>query len=284
MTNKSYYSIRSRKNKLGFIKLRKLFLDIYNHFRFKGYFDESFGYECSYYSDVDDTDQYLNKDNLKIIFSNRLKKEGMWPVEEKGKKYKEEDLFDVIELLYDFISMPTARENCSMGNGEWHHSKFNKKQGRIEYRESINELLKDYRSGYNLTEDGQIVSAIETGFESLINEQIPALDPINVDPKIENAIKKFRLYRSSPEERRQSVRELVDVLEYLRPKLESVLDKKDESDLFNIANNFGLRHHNESQKNNYDQDIWLNWMFYFYLSTIFAVIKLINKKSVKRSF
>jgi hypothetical protein len=67
-------------------------------------------------------------------------------------------------------------------------------------------------------------------------------------------------------------------LEYLRPKVKEVLTDKDEDDLFNIANNFGIRHHRRGQKTQYDQLIWLNWMFYFCLATIHAVLGLIKKK------
>jgi hypothetical protein len=49
-------------------------------------------------------------------------------------------------------------------------------------------------------------------------------------------------------------------------------------DLFNIANNFGIRHYNEKQKTNYDQEVWLDWIFYYYLATINTIIRLIKKR------
>ena len=67
-------------------------------------------------------------------------------------------------------------------------------------------------------------------------------------------------------------------LEYLRPQVKSVLTSKDESDLFNIANNFGIRHHNEAQRTDYDAGIWFSWMFYYYLATIHAVLRLLQRK------
>ena len=74
------------------------------------------------------------------------------------------------------------------------------------------------------------------------------------------------------------MRDLADVLEYLRPTAKSVLKHEDEADLFSLANNFGIRHHNQRQKTSYDEAIWLSWMFYYYLSTIHACQRLINKK------
>ena len=95
--------------------------------------------------------------------------------------------------------------------------------------------------------------------------------------RVNAAILKFRRYGSSLDDRRDAVRSLVDVLEYLRPRLQKVLIRKDDAALFQIANEFGIRHHNEKQKNDYDQAIWLNWMFYLYLATIHVVTRLVAK-------
>jgi hypothetical protein len=62
----------------------------------------------------------------------------------------------------------------------------------------------------------------------------------------------------------------------MRPEWKRILTSKDEADLFNIANNFGIRHHHSKQKTNYNQDVWLRWMFYFYLSTVHAAERLLN--------
>jgi len=58
--------------------------------------------------------------------------------------------------------------------------------------------------------------------------------------------------------------------------MKGIILEKDESDLFNIANNFGLRHHNENQKTNYDGKLWNSWLFYFYLSTIHLILRKID--------
>lgn len=74
---------------------------------------------------------------------------------------------------------------------------------------------------------------------------------------------------------------MAGVLEFLRPQLDGVLTNKDDAALFNIANNFGIRHHNEKQQNTYDKAIWYSWIFYFYLATIHAALRLIEKKKPK---
>jgi hypothetical protein len=66
-------------------------------------------------------------------------------------------------------------------------------------------------------------------------------------------------------------------LEFLRPQIKEVILSQAESDLFNIANNYSIRHHKDGQKQDYDKAIWYNWMFYYYLATIHACLRLIKK-------
>lgn len=144
------------------------------------------------------------------------------------------------------------------------------------FRERINELLNLYIQPYTLSEKGEVLHKPEKGFERIFEADIPS-DDKNVTSKIDAAILKFRRHGASLDDRRQAVRDLADVLEYLRPKLKALLSKQDENDLFNIANNFGIRHHNEKQKTNYDSAIWLSWMFYFYLATIHVALRKIEQ-------
>jgi hypothetical protein len=48
------------------------------------------------------------------------------------------------------------------------------------------------------------------------------------EARVGAAIQKFRRHRSSIEDRRDAVRDLADVLEFLRPKLKETLLSKDE--------------------------------------------------------
>jgi hypothetical protein len=76
------------------------------------------------------------------------------------------------------------------------------------------------------------------------------------------------------------IRALADVFEWLKKtkSLASVLDNKDESAIFDLANNFAIRHHDPKQKRHYDSAIWYSWIFHFYLATYHAVVRLLIKK------
>lgn len=61
----------------------------------------------------------------------------------------------------------------------------------------------------------------------------------------------------------------------LRDNIKEHMLRQDEKDLFNIANNFRIRHENEQQKADYDS-VWLSWLFYVYLSTIHLILRKVQ--------
>ena len=201
----------------------------------------------------------------------------MWPVQQYYVDYTEDDLFDMIEYLHEHVPKPIDGTYHNYGGCGMHWETFNKAEGQQEFREKINEMLALYREPFILDHNGDILLKPEKGFEKIFEADIPSNDQ-NVYLRVDAALLKFRKHGASLDDRRQAVRDLSDVLEYLRPHMKSLLNKKDEDDLFNIANNFGIRHHNDRQKTNYDTAIWLSWMFYFYLSTIHVVLRKIEKE------
>jgi hypothetical protein len=206
-----------------------------------------------------------------------LRKRDLTPIRTKIAEYSEEDLFDIIEFLFDHCSKPEERHYHSYSSCGWHCSTFQREPGRLEYRARINKVLALYEKGYEISGDGEILALADDGLSGLFEASLPKADPENVAARVAMAQTKFRRYRSSMDERRDAIRDLADVVEYLRPSLKSVLTKKDESAIFEIANDFGIRHHNKDQRTDYDKRIWYSWIFYFYLATIHAAIRLIEK-------
>lgn len=274
---KPYYSVRTGKNpmtgSLDIDALRDLFKTHFKHFEDEGYFQEHLGFYCV---DADFIAGKLGQD-LEGALLLALRKRNLTPIILKIPEYKEDDLFDIIEFLYDYCSKPVERTWHGYNQCGWHCSTFHEKSGQAEFRTRMNKILELYEDGYELSEDGEILSIPEKGIKELLNAKLPELNPQNVNARVDAAQKKFRRYRSSYEDRRDAVRDLADVLEYLKPELRTVLNRKDESALFDIANNFGIRHHNADQKTDCDKSIWYSWIFYFYLSTIHAVVRLIKR-------
>ncbi|MBT2764040.1 hypothetical protein [Paenibacillus sp. ISL-20] len=275
MTERQYYSTRIGINigeNFPIETLRELILSTYTFFEDKEYFQEAFGKTCV---DAGYISGFCGSD-FKGYFLRKLRKHNIWPIKDYYLEYSDNDIFDVIELLFDLISKPIEGTYHSWGECGWHYTIFDKAQGQEEFRTEINEIIRDYKEGFTLSEDGQVMLLGDKGLNYLLNAQIPNYDPQNVDNRIEVAVLKFRRYRSTFNERKDAVRDLVDILEFLRPKIKEYMLTKDESDLFNIANNFAIRHHNEKQKDNYDA-LWLNWIFYIYLSTIHMMVRVLKK-------
>ncbi len=280
--DRRYYSLRTGKNPKGaeidLLALKKLFRSSFSQWEEAGYFQEYFGYSCV---DAGDVPGKLGQDvDAEILF--QLRKETLWPVHARIDDYTEDDLFDVIEFLHDHISKPLEGYYHSYSDCGHHYNTFDGASGRKIYRARINQLLNSYKSGFEMSDIGEIIECAQPGTNPLLAADIPT-DDKNISSRVEAAISKFRRYRSTLAERRDAIRDLADVLEYIRPQIKNVLTKADESDLFNLANNFGIRHHNQQQKTDYDHAVWLSWMFYFYLSTIHACLHMLNRNGHKKS-
>lgn len=273
MTHK-YFSQRAgtnpNANGLPLRDICGLFEKVFDQLRGDGFFDEALG---SYCVDAGDIPGKIRDIDLEILLA--VRKKNLWPIANHHHLYSEDDLFDLIEFLYQHVSKPIDGTMHSYANCGMHWEVFSQEEGRKVFKDRINMLLQHYENHFELSEKGQILRKAEAGFEPIFNADVPSTDS-NVVGRINSAIIRFRRHGSNMDDRRQAVRDLVDVLEYLRPQVKELFTSKDEGDLFNIANNFGIRHLNEKQKTSYDANIWLSWMFYFYLSTIHVLLRKIG--------
>jgi hypothetical protein len=253
--------------------MKRLFLELYRDFNRRDYFQEAFGYSCV---DAGEVSGNLGKD-IEAQILRLVRKPDMWPIFEKCEHYSEDDLFDITEFLYDYVSKPVDGFHHTYAGCGWHYDTFDKESGREEFRNQINGILRDYQDGFELSREGEVLTLAEPDLNLLYQADLPTLNPSKVEDRVKAAVLKFRRHKSTPDDRRDAIRDLADVLEFIRPQAKQVLNIKDEADLFNLANNFGIRHHNENQKTDYDQTIWYSWMFYYYLATIHACLRLIKK-------
>lgn len=254
LSDKKYYHERkgSLDSKINFEDLKAFFCLIYQEFESKKYFAHA---------------KVKWGNHVGLFIYRKTKLLNIWPIEDNIWSYDETTLFTVIEFLYDYVSEDERIYGYEPFLG----------CGKIEYREAVNEVLEDYNGGYELSEDGQILKIPPSGFEPLIEENFETNDPENIDLRKKHAISKFSRYNSSVEEKKEAVRTLADVLEYLK-KSDIKLPEKDDKDLFNIINNFDIRHLNRKQQSAYDKDIWYEWMFYTFLASINVLLKLNGEK------
>ncbi|MDQ3913910.1 MAG: hypothetical protein M3323_01070 [Actinomycetota bacterium] len=273
---RTYFSARRGQNaavaRFDLEQLRRLVSSTFTAPEEEGFFQQAFGYSCV---DAGEVPGEVGSD-VNAYILRRLRKDQMWPLVTRIAEYSEEDVFDMIELLHDHASKPLEGRHHDYASCGWHYSSFDRAAGREAFRAEINDFLTSYDAGYELSDEGEVVHLADPGLQPLLEAKLPVADSksrTNVEGRVAGAIRKFRRHGASVDDRRDAVRSLADVLEYLRPQVKRVLTSKDEGDLFNIANNFGIRHHNDAQKTQYEQDVWLSWMFYFYLATIHVVMR-----------
>ena len=226
--------------------------------------------------DLDDVPGLAGKDRGAFV-SRRTFRDDLWPPQETHASWDEAALLTAVEFYHDHVSKPTEGSYHSYNDCGMHWVSFDAQLGQQEFRDEVNPILADLGEGYELTDGGEVVLRVPGGMEPLIAASPPAVRGKAYQQRIEAAKRKFRARGSSTSDRRDAVRDLADVLEYLRPEIKEVLTKKDDAALFEIANRFGLRHMDGRQFDNYDQPVWLSWIFYFYLATINAVTHLIQR-------
>ncbi len=248
MTRK-YYSARRKPKGLTLAELYVKLQSLFAYFREKDYFKGKAGVHGSTIPN-----EIRHKARMALDFE--LFHIGKWPADE----VTEDRIFDALEFLFDHVSKPGVWAEMTTESG-WNYSDYdgyNDKAGQLEFRETVNAFLGEYKNGYELTEGGTILASVSAGLEQIIDAEIVPYDEINVDNKVRSAIVKWRNRHVDIAEKREAIRELADVFEWLKKtrRLKLVLDKVDESAIFSIANNFGIRHHNPDQKTGFDRAIW----------------------------
>lgn len=205
-----FYSHRSGSNpNLKGLPLKDfvgLFERIFDQLHQGGYFDEAFGFYCV---DADYISGKVKDVELEILLS--IRKKYLWPISEHAKGYSEDDLFDLIEFLYLYVSKPIEGSEHTYGGCGMHWETFNKVEGQREFRDKINQLLMHYERRFELSVGGEILHKPEAGFEPIFDADVPSKDK-NVVSRIDAATLKFRRHGASIDDRRQAVRDLADVL------------------------------------------------------------------------
>ncbi|MBS4754740.1 hypothetical protein KG112_18215 [Nocardioides sp. zg-ZUI104] len=227
----------------------------------RGYFERTFKKDC-----VDDERAIDPSDHIE----DEIGVVGIWPLSPDRLVEGLDTFFDVIEVLGEFVAAPQSRSLHPFGGCGWHHRDFNTQMGRDIYFWLVNRLLERTSLGLRLATSGEdrgrLVETHGDARNDLVSATVNGATEDTRGP-IEHAVALFRRRGATVEDKRSACTALAGVLELRRSVLKEELYRRDEGALFQIANEFDMRHRTESQKGDYDP-VFLDWIFWWYLGTI----------------
>jgi hypothetical protein len=273
---RSYYSQRQgmRPTRVTLDQLKRVVGGLYSEWRHNGLFQEWFGYACVDAGNVsglsgEDPEAYV----FRVTLSDRL-----WPVPEHVASWTESELFDALEFIWEHVSAGEDGNHHDWINCGWHYRTFDSQRGQERVRADLNPVLALYDSGYELTIDGEISKRLAPHIQAIAAMPLPQETPERVAVAVHRAIRLYRQRDGGEDEWREAARELAGAFQYLRPQIQTVLTHKDDDTIFQLANQFNIRHSDPGQIARYDPR-WLRWIVEIYLSTLFFCFDLLGWKA-----
>lgn len=200
-----------------------------------------------------------------------------WPLDPDN--WDQDTFLGLIEVFPDLVARPRQRSLHHFGGCGWHYSRFALGPARALYRDRVNRLLADGQVGLRLAETGEdvgrLVHAPADGRTELV-ERALAITGGPAAGTVEHAVALFRRRGAGCEDKRSACIALAGLLEERRDLLRSDLLSKDEGALFQIANQFAVRHRRADQHGDYDED-YLDWILWWYLATVELTERLLAR-------
>jgi len=190
------------------------------------------------------------------------------------------EFYDLVEVLHDHAARPRAWHYHSF-YGHYDYSHFGVVTGQRLYRWKVNELFArsviDLRLADSGEDQGRLVTSSHDAREDLVTRVRDVAPPrLSV---IDHAVAQFRSRDADVHTKRSAIVALHRLIEERRTMLNTELLSADEGALFQIANEFNLRHSTDPgsrrkpQRTDYDP-IFLDWVFWWCLATIELIDRL----------
>jgi len=183
-----------------------------------------------------------------------------------------------VEVIHDLVARPRTAATADDGRTT-RHDNFSVRAGQAVCRWRVNEAFDQHGVELQLSDSGEdrgrLVQSYSDPRRELV-EQVRQEAPSGVD----HAIALYRRRGASVDDKRSACIALARILESRRQLLKSELLSKDEGALFQIANQFSIRHQNADQRSDYDE-AYLDWLFWWYLGTVELTNRLIARDAAR---
>jgi len=254
--------------------LRKFAVRKFDELKMNGNFHERFGYPVDMLlQSTFQLEQALR--NIKYDFFTNLsavtRKEKFANINLETVETKD-DVFDLFEYFYRVSSKPVIDSSPMHAKLEG----YDEDGAKSEIRDLLNLVLPYFEDGWEIAQSGRICRLPPTGLEPLIENPLPENCDLSVRELTNNAIQKFHDRKATEQDRRSAIKELADVFEQLRKQARDVLTRKDENEISQLLNQFGIRHLNQEQRTDYPTNVFYPWIFYYLLASIHAITRLIE--------
>lgn len=192
--SRKYWSQRhARDSELPLAVASRLFASVVESLQQRGYFTEWFGFHCV---DLDFVSGLAGADAAAYAM-RKTYRDDVWPVSINHSGWDEDAFLTAVEFAYDHVSKPVGGSYHSWNQCGDHWDKFDRDAGQEEYRNEVNDLLRDYGFGFELRSDGHVVRLAPSGLEPLLEAQPPMLRGVAYEGRVAAAVSKFRRRESS---------------------------------------------------------------------------------------
>ena len=262
-SRKPYWSERLTGNGIEVLSTgaaAKDFFVIVDDLDTRGYFDRALGSDCVDDPRASQLDEWLVRETQR---SRAV-------ILQEAANGNPDPLVDAMEATHDITALPLRgwyHQYCNCG---WHALEWATEAGQQIFRWHVNRILARTELGLHLAEEGEDIGRAIYGTDDARNAllaRMSAREGTSMIDEVGHAVALFRGRDADVTMKRSAIVALAGVLENRRELLKTTLLRKDEGALFELANEFDLRHRKPGQRADYDE-AFLDWIFYWYLATV----------------
>ena len=191
-----------------------------------------------------------------------------WPLHYED--WDSDTFYSLVEAVHDLVARPRHTDRHNFDDCRGHFFYFARSPAQVFYRWGVDQLLDRHLAGLHLAaggeDKGRLVHPAGDDRDELVEQALQTPNPGDRQA-VRHAIALFRNRAADRENKRSAILTLVALLEERRSLIKTELMSQDEGALFQIANEFAIRHRRADQHGDYP-DAFLEWIFWCYLATV----------------